>query len=417
MLTWNSLSGRGVGLAEGAQAGAGGQDTIANHEVGVAVKVRDGIQLGDVGLDEAGDLVVAAERSELGEPDRLVAADLVDGLEVREEGVGSVGGRVPVGDAEVVGAASSVAGRDPGLEPVQTLAGDVAVGDGRRADLDLAGVGVHVLDVGSGGGSSVQVGLGGKVRLVEAQDVSRAGLDGGVGVGGPAGSVGVNGSPQHGDVVEALGETVGGRVPVVSPRALLAAVAAGEEVADEAGRVVSETTLAASARGADGASGSGLGGSGRGGSDVDGSSLEDSSGGGGSRSSLLDLGGIGGDQGGGRGRSNGGGGRDHDDAGGSGGRGKGRGGNLSNGLLGSRSGSRSARGSVALGLGDGDPVGDDVVLHGTLVLVGVTVSVETHGLLGKSQSGSEGKSLLGVHLESRRWSIGFGVLCFEGAFA
>lgn len=133
------------------------------------MKVREAVQLGKVGLDKAGDLVAAAEGSELGEPYRLAVADLVDRLEVVKEGGGGVGRGVPVGDAEVVSAAGGVASGNPRLEPVETLAGDVAVGDGRGTDLDLASVAVEVLDVSSGSGAGVQVALSGVVTLVEAQ--------------------------------------------------------------------------------------------------------------------------------------------------------------------------------------------------------------------------------------------------------
>lgn len=126
-------SGIGIDAAVGAERGAGRDEGAAgDHEVGVALDegvggiVVEGVH--DRGQELADLLVAGALDGELGDPDRLVVAGLMDLLQVGQEVVG-VGAVVPVGGAEVEGALA-VAGGDPLLEPVDALVLGAAVGDG-----------------------------------------------------------------------------------------------------------------------------------------------------------------------------------------------------------------------------------------------------------------------------------------------
>ena len=195
-----------------------------DHEVGVGLEVLDVVKLRDDVGHELRDLVIRAERSELGQPDRLAVADLVGLLEVLEEGIGVLGLGVPVDIAEVdlAALAGSLACIHEALEPLQTLTGVATVGDGGSTDESAASIGVHPLNVASGSLLRRDVGLGSMVGLVEAEESLDTLLELGLAVALPVVGVERSITPKHGNIVNAVAEVSTRRGPVVSPCAALA---------------------------------------------------------------------------------------------------------------------------------------------------------------------------------------------------
>lgn len=235
-------------LAEG--RGAGHQVVGSDHEVGIGIKVGEGVELGHVLLEEVGLLLAGAERSELGEPDGLVTADLVSLLEVGEESVTILSLGVPVNGAEVDLAATrdGLAGVHERLEPLETLTRVTAVGDGRGTDENLSTVRVHPLGVGGSSLLRSHGSLASMVGLVEAENGLGSSGDGGIAVLLPAAGVDVDVTPEHGNEAVLGVEVVGLRVPVVGPTALAALAAEGLGKLDV---VVSHTSLGEAKRALD----------------------------------------------------------------------------------------------------------------------------------------------------------------------
>lgn len=352
------LSG-GVDLTEGAESRVARHEVVgSDHEVRVGLEVGDGVELGEVLAEERGLVFGGAKRSELSQPDGSAAADLVGLLNVGDESLTVLSLRVPVNGAEVDLAASlSIASLEESLEPLKTLTGVAAVGDGRSTDEDLARVGVKPLSVAGSGTAGSHGSLTSMVGLVEAENGLGSLADGLVGVAVPAVSVEGLVVPEHGHKAILGVETVGRGIPVVSPAALGAAAAV---LVGKLGRVVGQTSLGETERA-------------RGGASVGLERLNLDVAGGGSISGLD-----------GSGQS---GGSDLDDDG--------------IGLLlglgvgdGGLGGSGNLLASVDNdGLVDGDPFNVAITLL-DVVLVAVSVGVESHGLLGKSGGGSEEGSLV-----------------------
>jgi len=178
----------GVGIAVQAGGGAGAdQGTRLHHEVGVALDERVlGVVVHGVHdlLEEILDVRVAArDGCKLGDPD-ILPTGLVDVGGMLEE-LSGVGVVVPVHSAEVK-LATTATRLDPGLQPVDTLTGDIAVGNGRRADTDFVGVLVHNGLVLLGGFRGRHVALADIVLFIEGEEGLGALTDGFLGSGGPA---------------------------------------------------------------------------------------------------------------------------------------------------------------------------------------------------------------------------------------
>ena len=239
----------GVDVAEGAE-GVGRLHQASLGEVEVRVPL-DKIVLG-VGVklverlgDERVDVTVGG--GELGHPNVVLAAGVVDLLEVLEEQVGTsfASRSIPVSVATVHGAVGAASFHE-GAEPLGTLTGRFTAGDGGGHDLGLTHEGLHERLVGSGGRGSVHVALAGVVTLVEAEDGVGTGIDGLLGVLRPALAVVLLGSPEGRDILDGSLESIRLGAPVVGPAELVAVRA---DVGDEFGIVVGETTLSAVAGG------------------------------------------------------------------------------------------------------------------------------------------------------------------------
>lgn len=233
----------GVELAVAAQiVGGAHQVTLGNHEVRVAGKAVNAIKAADDVGHEAVLVIVRAKRSELGQVNGLAATDLLGTINVGEEGVGISSLGVPVDVAAVNGATTLdvVASVVEVSEPVKALTRVATVGDGRCADLSATSILVHPAVVGSSSLLRGHVGLGGMVRLVEAEENlgtrGKALLD----IGIPVASVDINITPKGGHVLELLVEVTGQGSPVVGPAALLASSTEG---VGETSIVVGNTTL------------------------------------------------------------------------------------------------------------------------------------------------------------------------------
>lgn len=243
LLLRSSALQRGVDVANGAEEGVGAQQvTGGGHEVGVAVEVVEAVELGDDLLEEAVG-VLLVKRSKLGKEDGLVAAGLVGILEVAEQSVGVLRLGVPVNVAEVDVAVASASAHEA-VQPGDTFARVAAVGDGRSTDLDLAGVGAHVLSVSGSGSGGRHVGLAGVVGLVEAEHGLGAVGDGLLGIGVPVVGVLRLVAPKHRNELKLGAETVGVGSPVVGPTAATLALST-EKISKET-IVVSDTALGTS---------------------------------------------------------------------------------------------------------------------------------------------------------------------------
>lgn len=412
----------GVYVAKGAE-GVGRLHQAALGEVEVRVALDEavlgvGVELVEGLLDKGVDITVGG--GELGDPDVVLAARLVDLDKVLEEqvGAGIAAGSVPVGVAAVHGAVGAT-GLHEGAEPRGALAGGLAAGDGGSEDLGLADEGLHEGLVGGGSRGGVHVALAGVVALVEAEEGVGTGRNGLLGVLSPAFAMHGRGSPEGGDVSDGSLEAVRVGAPVVGPTEL---VAGGADVGDELGVVVGETAtmlaaLASGRRGGGIIRGDGRGDSGR--------NLAGNGGRG-----RLDNGGLGGEADHGllRGRGSLGGGH-HGGGLGSGGllnrslsrsdngssRGRG-GGNGLDGLgirvvtlvgdvnSGDRRGRRSGAGGsgggqVALGDVDGHNVSDNLDLGGDVIPSVVHVAVVVGSLHSEQVGGAEGRDdVLGEHI-------------------
>lgn len=245
-----SLSG-GINAAVGAELGlAGHEHASLDLEVGVGIKVRKVLKLGDGILEPGGNGLIRTSRSKLGEPDGLSAASLVGSLEVVEESATVLNLGVPVDVAEIIVAllVELLTLGDPALEPLDTLPGKTTVANGRGTDEGLSSIGVEPLDMGLGSVGRSHVSLASVVRLVEAEN-SLGAITQGLGtVVGKAVSVERLVVPEGRDEVETL-KTAGRGVPVVTPAAVLAVT--GESVG-KVNVVVADTALVGEARGATG---------------------------------------------------------------------------------------------------------------------------------------------------------------------
>lgn len=245
-----SLSG-GINATVGAELGlAGHEHASLNLEVGVGIKVRKVLKLGDGILEPGGNGLIRTSRSKLGEPDGLSAASFVGSLEVVEESATVLNLGVPVDVAEIIVAllVELLTLGDPALEPLDTLPGKTTVADGGGTDEGLSSIGVEPLDMGLGSVGRSHVSLASVVRLVEAEN-SLGAITQGLGtVVGKAVSVERLVVPKGRDEVETL-KTAGRGVPVVTPAAVLAVT--GESVG-KVNVVVADTALVGEARGATG---------------------------------------------------------------------------------------------------------------------------------------------------------------------
>jgi hypothetical protein len=231
----------GVNLAKRGD-GAVAHQGVVDPEVRVGLEVIDGVELGDHVGHEVVDLVVVAQRSKLGQPNRAAAANLMGLLDVVEQGVGVLGLGVPVDDAEVNGASSlSVAGLHEVLQPGDTHL-TTAVGDGGRANLGATSEGVHLLLVHASSIGRRHVGLVNVVGLVEAEKSLGTVGESGLGVLLPVAKSLL--TPAHGDEGDAGVEVATAGAPVVGPVAALAGVVVR---VGEISNVVSHTTLAGQA--------------------------------------------------------------------------------------------------------------------------------------------------------------------------
>lgn len=165
---------RGVDLSSRGETATIGTDeelvTVAggSHVVSVALDPRLGIEPGKDVLEEL--VGVALGDTKLSDPDGLVEG-IVELVEVVLEVLG-LGPGVVVSDDEVDLAVAAAV--HEGLEPVDALAGLVAVGNSGGANAEtLVGKGLDELAVGVDGSANVHVGASSTdlVGLVEAEDV------------------------------------------------------------------------------------------------------------------------------------------------------------------------------------------------------------------------------------------------------
>lgn len=218
---FNPSESRSVDLAARGEGAAVEQVALGAHEVGVTSDVGLRVEPRHDLLEELGSrrgitAVHGAVEGELGEPD-LVDAVLVaevDGL--GDEALQVLGlVAVPV-DANGADVAVRAAVHER-LQPVETLAGIVAVGDRGADECGLAGVRRDVLLVGLDSFGGGHAGLAGVVGLVEAKDVVAAAGEGGLDRRRPAAEH--LAAPELGYELDALwDEAVGEHVPVIRPR-------------------------------------------------------------------------------------------------------------------------------------------------------------------------------------------------------
>lgn len=165
---------RGVDLSSSGEAAAIGSDeeliavARGSHVVSVALDPGLGIEPGKDVLEEL--ISVALGDTKLSDPDGLVEG-VVELVEIVLEVLG-LGPGVVVGDDKVDLAVAAAV--HEGLEPVDALAGLVAIGHSGGADAEaLVGKGLDELAVRVDGSGNVHVGASTTdlVRLVEAEDV------------------------------------------------------------------------------------------------------------------------------------------------------------------------------------------------------------------------------------------------------
>jgi hypothetical protein len=227
----------GEDLANGRLLTARDELALASHEVSVTANGVVAVHPGHDGLEERRDLIVRAGGGELADEDLLARGGVGSVADVLLEVLGVLGAVVPVNVDAVNGAIR--ARLEEGREPAKTH-GTATVGDGGSAELGLASERLHVLLVSGGGLGGAQVGLRGKVGLVEGEEVGGARVNGALGVAGPGVGELRSRAPKSGDVLDGVGEAGAGRAPVVAPGDLRAR----DKAVGQLGIVVSNTTLA-----------------------------------------------------------------------------------------------------------------------------------------------------------------------------